>query len=83
MLHAVALSSCALAAVGVSILGVLVALSIGHARRRPRPPAGPVAAWVHGLLHDEVDWRGNRLRVGPGTRLLSTPGGTTTTQLAS
>lgn len=27
------------------------------------------AAWLHGLLTDEVDWRGTRLRVGPGTRL--------------
>jgi ceramide glucosyltransferase len=27
------------------------------------------AAWVHGLLRDEVTWRGNRLRVLRGTRL--------------
>jgi ceramide glucosyltransferase len=27
------------------------------------------AAWLHGLLRDEVVWRGNRLRVLPGTRL--------------
>ena len=28
-----------------------------------------LAAWAHGLLHDEVVWRGNRLRVLPGTHL--------------
>jgi ceramide glucosyltransferase len=27
------------------------------------------AAWLHGLLRDEVVWRGNRLKVLPGTRL--------------
>ncbi|HTN53844.1 MAG TPA: ceramide glucosyltransferase [Anaeromyxobacter sp.] len=27
------------------------------------------AAWAHGLVRDEVDWRGNRLRVLPGSRL--------------
>jgi ceramide glucosyltransferase len=27
------------------------------------------AAWLHGLLRSTVDWRGNRLRVLPGTRL--------------
>jgi ceramide glucosyltransferase len=27
------------------------------------------AAWAHGLLHDEVVWRGKRLRVLPGTRI--------------
>jgi ceramide glucosyltransferase len=27
------------------------------------------AAWVHGLSHDTVLWRGNRLRVLPGSRL--------------
>jgi ceramide glucosyltransferase len=27
------------------------------------------AAWLHGLVSDEVDWRGNRLRVLRGTRL--------------
>jgi ceramide glucosyltransferase len=27
------------------------------------------AAWAHGLVCREVDWRGNRLRVLPGTRL--------------
>jgi len=28
------------------------------------------AAWLHGWLHDTVEWRSNRLRVLPGTRLL-------------
>jgi ceramide glucosyltransferase len=27
-------------------------------------------AWAHGLFHDEVCWRGNRLRVLDGTRLV-------------
>jgi hypothetical protein len=27
-------------------------------------------AWCHGLLSRTVDWRGNRLRVLPGTRLV-------------
>lgn len=30
------------------------------------------AAWLRGLLHDEVVWRGNRLKVLPGTRLAPT-----------
>jgi ceramide glucosyltransferase len=33
------------------------------------------AAWLHGLLRDEVVWRGNRLRVLPGTRLAPVVGG--------
>ena len=34
------------------------------------------AAWLHGLLRDDVSWRGNRLRVLRGSRLepLGTPG---------
>lgn len=31
------------------------------------------AAWLHGLLRDEVVWRGNRLRVLAGTRLAPAP----------
>jgi ceramide glucosyltransferase len=27
------------------------------------------AAWMHGLTHREIEWRSNRLRVLPGTRL--------------
>jgi ceramide glucosyltransferase len=29
------------------------------------------AAWAQGLVRRTVDWRGNRLRVGPGSRLVS------------
>ncbi len=28
------------------------------------------AAWVHGLFTDTVDWRGNKLKVMPGSRLV-------------
>ena len=28
------------------------------------------AAWLHGLVRSEVEWRGSRLRVLPGTRLV-------------
>jgi ceramide glucosyltransferase len=30
-------------------------------------------AWLHGLCARTIDWRGNRLRVGPGTVILPTP----------
>jgi ceramide glucosyltransferase len=33
-----------------------------------------LAAWFHGLCHDQVDWRGSRLRVDRGT--LARPVGT-------
>ncbi len=35
----------------------------------PLRELGIAAAWLHGLLSNHVDWRGNRLRVLPGTRL--------------
>ncbi|GEJ56452.1 glycosyltransferase [Anaeromyxobacter diazotrophicus] len=28
-------------------------------------------AWAYGLVHREVDWRGTKLRVGPGSRVLA------------
>jgi ceramide glucosyltransferase len=31
------------------------------------------AAWTYGLVRTEVDWRGNRLRVGRGTRIALPP----------
>lgn len=31
-------------------------------------------AWCNGLFARTVDWRGNRLRVGPGSRLVTSPG---------
>ncbi len=31
------------------------------------------ATWSHGLVSRTVEWRGNRLRVGPGSRLVAEP----------
>lgn len=31
------------------------------------------AAWLHGLVRDDVIWRGNRIRVGRGTRIAGSP----------
>jgi ceramide glucosyltransferase len=70
-------SGCALAAFGVLKAGYDVAalrLLRGHA------PIGAIlasplkdlilaVAWAHGLVERKVTWRGNRLRVLPGTRL--------------
>jgi ceramide glucosyltransferase len=44
--------------------------SLGELAATPLRDACLGAAWSKGLLTDRVVWRGNRLRVGPGTRLL-------------
>ena len=44
--------------------------TLGEIAATPLRDACLGVAWTNGLLTDRVSWRGNRLRVGPGTRLL-------------
>ncbi len=80
-LHPTSSSLLGLGAVGTLKVGYdLATLRLFRRERIPlRAPAASIlkdvvlgVAWVHGLFHREVEWRSNRLRVLPGTRLVPT-----------
>lgn len=60
----------AAASLGVQPLGLTEALSI------PVKDVVSFGAWAHGLVTREVNWRGNKLRVGAETRLIAPAGAT-------
>ncbi len=82
-LLAFALHPCAASLTGLGAVGVLkVGYDLTALRMFRREPVGPgavgasllkdavlAAAWLHGLTRREIEWRSNRLRVLPGTRL--------------
>ena len=82
-LLAVALHPCAAGLGGLGAIGVLkMSYDLAALRLFRTQPVGLsamgasllkdavlAAAWLHGLTRSEIEWRGNRLRVLPGTRL--------------
>jgi ceramide glucosyltransferase len=58
---------------GATRLLCLRAPAARHVAAVPLKDALIAYAWLHGLCARTIDWRGNRLRVGPGTVILPTP----------